>query len=117
MSQSYLFLHPAHLPLSADDLSDRTVLPFSDADELRARLGSRFPDLVWDTPDSARGEAAGRWLEFHLVEVPEGTSLSMRCSMRADYADVVQALCDDFGWVAFDQTPNCYQPHLPPFPA
>jgi hypothetical protein len=80
-------------------------------------LQQHLPELVWDDPDTGRAEVQGRWLEVHLHADGDGVMLVLRCSLRADYRDVVQGLCDALGWVAFDETPLCYQPHRTPIPA
>lgn len=117
MSYSYLFFQPAHLPLSTAELSEATVRPFADAGALRAQLQEHLPGLVWDDPESGRADVQGRWVEVSLSGDADGVVLAMRCSLRADYSDVVQGLCDALGWVAFDETPLCYQPHRAPMPA
>ncbi|HEU4566138.1 MAG TPA: hypothetical protein VFS05_15865 [Gemmatimonadaceae bacterium] len=117
MSYTYLFFRPARLPLATEELSEHTVLPFPDAHELRACLERHFPGLEWESPEWGRADVDGRWLELSVGEDAGGASLSIRCSHRADYGDIIQRLCDSHGWLAFDETPTCYQPHHPPMPA
>lgn len=113
MSYSYLFHLPTRLPLAPAELSDETSGPFPDREALKRQLGAFFPDLVWrdDAFGSATSDAG--WVEPHLFE-HEGLYLSLRCSLRADYSAVVQALCDRYGWIAFDELPRLFQPHRPP---
>jgi hypothetical protein len=117
MSYTYLFVRPAKLPLDTSELSELTVLPLSDAEGIRASLERHVPGLRWDSATDARADVDGRWLELRLPEADDGDTLAMRCSLRHDYADIVQRLCDACGWVAFDQTPRCYQPHREPIAA
>jgi hypothetical protein len=114
MAQGYFFFRPARLPLAPDDLSADTVLPLTDAPALQAALSRELPMLSWDGPEG-RGEWEGHWLEFRLPGA--GMTLSLRCSLRADYTALVQQLCDGLGWLAFDETPLLFQPHRPPQPA
>jgi hypothetical protein len=58
----------------------------------------------------------GNWYEAHLPETTENT-LSVRCSLRVSHDELVQELCDRFGWLAFDERPTCFQPKRAPFPA
>ena len=114
MSQSFLFFRPARLPLTAEELSDETVLPLTDVAQIRACVERHFGAVAWEDAQHGRTEADGRWVELTVNDTPALPGLSLRCSLRADYADVVQALCDRFGWVAFDGTPMMYQPHRAP---
>lgn len=114
MARNYFFFHPAQLPLEPDDLTADTVLPLIDASAAQAALSRVLPGLTWEGRDG-RGEWDGNWLEFRL---PAGDlTLSLRCSLRADYGPLVQRLCDELGWLAFDETPMLFQPHRPPLPA
>lgn len=115
MAYTFLFFEPSRLPLEPDELME-AAMPFADAAEVRAKLAQHFPGLRWADDSTAQVEAGGRWLEFHLRDEDDGSHLSLRCSLRADYRDVVQGLCDAFGWVACDETPLCFQPHRPPMP-
>lgn len=117
MAYSYLFFRPARLPLASADLSESTVLPFVDAEQVRASLERHVPGVQWESATEGRAEMDGWWLELRVLEDRGGVCLSMRCSLRHDYRDVVQGICDACGWLAFDQTPECYQPHLAPMRA
>jgi hypothetical protein len=117
MANSYLFMQPAKLPLSTEELSEETVRPFEDVNAVRTQLEQHLPGLTWEDPDHGQAEVDGRWVEVSLHQDGDGVFLSLRCSLRADYRDLVQDLCDSLGWVAFDQTPMCYQPRRAPIPA
>lgn len=114
MAQGYYFFRPASLPLMAGDLNEDVVLPLTDAPALQAALSRVLPALAWEGQKGA-GEWEGHWLEFRLPDA--GLTLSLRCSLRADYTPLVQRLCDELGWLAFDETPLLFQPHRPPQPA
>lgn len=113
MATTYLFFKPAQLPLLAAEMNEGSLLSL-DAVEVGERLREAFPALQWQSPTEASGEIAPGWVEFHLLPETEGGALAMRCSLRADYAPAVQALCDRFAWVAFEETAICYQPHQAP---
>jgi hypothetical protein len=115
MSHTYLFFQPAMLPLTPSNLDGDAVRPIEPDDAVRNGLSRLFPELSWPSPNEGRGTLDDRWLEFNLGG-GAGT-LSLRCSLRADHADVVQRICDELGWVAFDERPFCFQPHNEPFPA
>jgi hypothetical protein len=115
MAYSYLFFRPARLPLAPGDLDADSALPLNDAAEIQAALARVLPQLVWDG-EEGRGEWDGHWLEFH-TRSDETMTLSLRCSLRADYAPLVQRLCDELGWLAFDEGPRCFQPGRAPMPA
>jgi hypothetical protein len=115
MAYTYLFFQPTKLPLTPEELDGDTVQPLADADAVRRALSGLYPELVWESPEAGRLTLDGRWLEFSLV--PEVGTLSLRCSLRADYRDVVQRLCDELGWLAFDEMPLCYQPGRSPMDA
>lgn len=127
MSRSYLFLAPQALPLTPEQLSEETVRPFPSPDLVRAGLATALPDLVWSdaTPDGtlAFGVATRDRAPYECSVRPDATApdggvvLSVRCSGRVDSAAFIQALCDATGWVAFDDRPQCFQPHRPPMPA
>lgn len=106
-------MRASRLPLEAHELSDETVLPLCDADEIRSGLERVVPGLVWPNEREARATVDGRWLEFYL---PRGgvDTLSLRCSLRSDHSDLVQGYCDALGWIAFDERPRLFQPHRPP---
>lgn len=114
MARSYFFFQPARLPLEADELAEDAVRPLTDAAALQAALSRELPALAWQGQEG-RGDWEGHWLEFRLPDA--GLTLSLRCSLRADYAPLVQRLCDALGWVAFDEAPLLFQPHRPPQPA
>src|SRR3954465_9955199 len=108
MSSTYLFFQPEFLPLTPSNLDEKAVRSLDQDDRVRDLLNQVFPEMQWPSPAEGRAELDGRWLEFNLGAA--GT-LSLRCSLRADYSDVVQRLCDQLGWVAFDERPFCFQPH------
>jgi hypothetical protein len=116
MAHTYLFFQPARLPLSADDLDAGAVLAMTDTPGVRAQLEQAFPGLQWQDAHRGNAEVDGNWYEVHVPESGEQT-LSVRCSLRADHGAFVQGLCDRFGWLAFDESPMCFQPHRVPFPA
>ena len=113
MSQGFMFFRPARLPLTPEELSEETVLRLTGAPEIRASLERHFGAVEWVDEQHGRADADGRWIEMTVRDDPALPGLSLRCSLRADYGDVVQALCDRFGWVAFDDKPALYQPHQP----
>lgn len=113
MARTYSFYRPARLPLETHELSRETVLPLCDPDEIRSGLQGVVPGLAWRDGHEANAIVSGRWLEFQLPHGEDGT-LSLRCSLRADHSDIVQALCDALGWLAFDERPMCFQPHRAP---
>lgn len=113
MARTYLFLRPSHLPLVASEMSPSSVLPLS-PEEVRDRLAVELPALHWLSPVEARGEVDEGWVELNLQPDGDGVVLALRCSLRADYTETVQTLCDRTGWVAFDDAAVCYQPRLPP---
>ena len=115
MAYSYFFFEPARLPLASDELSEATVRPLDDAAAVQAALSRLLPAIVWDEDQTGRMQADEGWVEFQLP-ASEGT-LSMRCSLRADYSALVQRLCDQSGWLAFDERSQCFQPGRPPIPA
>ena len=117
MSQGFMFFRPTRLPLMTEELSEQTVVALTDPAHIRACLDLHFGTIAWEDERHGRTEAGGRWVEITVHDEPGLPGLALRCSMRADYADVVQALCDRFGWVAFDERPALYQPHRPPMPA
>ncbi|AEG92275.1 hypothetical protein [Ramlibacter tataouinensis] len=113
MAKSYLFLKPATLPLVASELSADSVGPI-DPGEVERSLKEAVPQLVWENATQASGEVEEGWIEFSQTGEGASRTLSLRCSLRADYTALVQRLCDRYGWVAFDDTPLCFQPHRPP---
>ena len=115
MARGYLFFRPLRLPLEPHELSGETVLPLSDPDEIRSGLERIVPGLAWRDEHEAMATLDGRWLEFRLPR-GEADTLSLRCSLRADHTDLVQGFCDALGWLAFDESPMCFQPHRPPLP-
>ena len=115
MASTYLFFRPLRLPLVADELTEETVLPLDDRPMVRAALEQSVTGIDWVSDDEGRAELGGNQVEFHLPR--EGGTLSLRCSLRADYSPVVQRLCDRLGWLAFDEGHMCYQPHEAPFRA
>ncbi|MEW5931033.1 MAG: hypothetical protein AB1941_26515 [Gemmatimonadota bacterium] len=115
MAYRYLFFRPARLPLTPEELSADTVLELDDGAEVRASLDRALPGIAWTGDGQGRTDVNGQWMEFFYAP-GEGT-LSLRCSLRADYGPIVQRLCDATGWIAFDERPRCYQPHRPPMPA
>ena len=116
MARTYLFFHPARLPLEADDLDETTVASLLDTPALRASLEAAFPGLKWGHDGIGHAQFEGHRYELWLP-APNERTLSMRCTLRADHSALVQSLCDRFGWLAFDEEPLCFQPHRPPMPA
>lgn len=116
MARTYLFFRPARLPLASDELSEQTVLPLADDAVLRAALERALPGLQWVAARAAAVDVGGAHYELSLPETPEAT-LALRGSLRIDHAALVQRLCDEFGWLAFDDRPMCFQPHRAPMPA
>lgn len=113
MAYNYLFFRPRTLPLTAADVTADTVETLTDWESARVALERVFPHLVWPKGSWGRGETEdGRWFEFSIA--PGGT-LSMRCSLRADYGVEVQRICDTLGWVAVDERPVLFQPDATPF--
>lgn len=112
MSATYLFFKPASLPLVAGEMNEASVLPIAEAEVTRCLTGF-FSSLQWNGPREARGEVDSGWFEFRIVAGPDGGYLAMRCSLRTDCSQVVQQLCDRFGWVAFDEAARCFQPARP----
>ncbi|MBV9773031.1 MAG: hypothetical protein JO040_03740 [Gemmatimonadetes bacterium] len=115
MAYTYLFFHPLRLPLASHELSGETVLPLDDPAAVRSALEEVIPGIRWVSAREGRTEVQGQWMEFFLR--PEVGTLGLRCSLRADYQPIVQRLCDELGWLAFDEQPVCYQPHRLPMPA
>lgn len=109
MAYSYMFFKPKRLPLQACQLGEDTVEPIIDLGEAQATLARVFPHLNWSSNGWARGETEhGKWLEF---AIPDGGTLFMRCSFRADYSAEVQRICDASGWIAVDQDPKVFMPY------
>ena len=115
MAKSYLFLKPTALPLSGEDMTAESVSPI-DPEEVAACLTRALPSLAWSSPTEASGDVDAGWIEFSQPGEGATRSLALRCSLRSDYVSFVQGLCDQFGWVAFDDTPLMFQPHRPPDP-
>jgi hypothetical protein len=115
MATTYLFFQPAFLPLTPNNLDAAAMQPLGAEDRVREMLNTVLLGLEWSSATEARADLDGRWLEFSLGG-GAGT-LSARCSLRADYSDVVQRLCDEVGWLALDERPFCFQPQHAPFPA
>ena len=116
MSRSFMFFRPSRLPLTPEELSEETVQRLTGMPEIRASLDRHFGTIEWVDERHGRTDADGRWVELTVNDDPALPGLSLRCSMRMEYGDVVQALCDRFGWVAFDETPALYQPGQPRTP-
>lgn len=116
MARTYLFFQPARLPLGAPELDSTTVVPLRDEPSLRRALERVFPGLTWRTEHLGSANIEGDWLEVRIPQTPSNT-LSVRCSLRADHSALVQSVCDQLGWLAFDDRPYCYQPGQQPFPA
>jgi hypothetical protein len=115
MAASYLFFRPTRLPLESDELNEETAVPLSDPAEVRVALARVLPDIAWEG-ETGTTQWEGQWLEFSAPGQADDT-LSMRCSLRADYAPLVQRLCDELGWLAFDNQPRCFQPGRAPMAA
>jgi hypothetical protein len=120
MAYTYLFFKPSRLPLTVQDLSEETTLLLNDVEAIREALARAVAEIEWVDqrvgPPMGKAETDGRWLKFLLPADDRGT-LSLRCSLRADYRAFVQGLCDKLGWLAFDERAMCYQPHREPFHA
>jgi hypothetical protein len=116
MAHTYLFFQPARLPLEPGQLDASTVLNMMDSPELRAKVEQAFPGLQWQSQHRGTAVVRGNWYEVHLPE-GAGNTLSVRCSLRVGHGELVQELCDRFGWLAFDEHPVCFHPHRAPFPA
>jgi hypothetical protein len=118
MAYSYLFFEPTRLPLASHELGEATVRTLDDAGAVQATLTRIFPAVEWAEADGrrlGRTQLDAGWAEFWLPA--PGHTLSMRCSLRADYLADVQRLCDQSGWLAFDERPMCLQPGQAPIPA
>lgn len=116
MARTYLFFHPVRLPLESDDLDDESaVTSLTDSPALRESLASAFPGVTWDADGVGKAQFEGHWYEIWLPRVEERT-LSLRGTLRADHAALVQSLCERFGWIAFDEEPVCFQPGREPMP-
>jgi hypothetical protein len=116
MSRTFLFFHPARLPLETADLSESTVLSLQDSPDLRAKLEQVFAGLSWQTEHIGQVTAAGNWYEVSVPKTPVET-LAVRCSLRTDHAPFIQDICNRLGWLAFDDRPTCFQPNRAPIPA
>ncbi len=116
MASTWLFFRPARLPLAPHELDATTVLTMADDAAVRDALAQAFADLVWESAHAARATHEGQWLEWRLPQAATST-LSLRCSLRADHAVLAQSLCDRFGWLAFDEQALCFQPHRDPMKA
>ena len=116
MAYSYMFCRPVRLPLETDELSEETVIDLDDPALARAALDGAVPGIQW-VGSEGRVTVDGMWTEFQLPDGVERTTLWLRCSLRADFRAFVQRLCDTLGWVAFSETPECFQPGRPPMPA
>lgn len=116
MAHTYLFFRPVRLPLEPEDLDGSTVLNLADTPDLKEKVELGFPGLRWQSRFRGSAVVGGNWYEVHLPETAEQT-LSVRCSLKASHHAFVQALCDRFGWLSFDERPMCFQPGRAPFPA
>lgn len=112
-SKSCIFLKPAELPLSAADPGAESVLPI-DAEEVSICLEQALPALTWSSATDASGEVGEGRVEFSRPGEHATRSLAPHCSRRSDCTPLVRRLCDQFGWVAFDESPLLFQPHRPP---
>jgi hypothetical protein len=113
MADSYMFMQPARLPLEVTDLGTDSVGPLR-PEQARPCLRQAYPELEWTSDTEARGELPEGWVEFRLHDDEKlGAWLSMRCFLRADYSGAVQALCDRYGWIAFDSGARLLQPGRP----
>lgn len=115
MAQTYLFFRPVRLPLGPDDLGASTVLNLADSPSLRAGLERLLPGLAWGGDGRASARVDGNWYEVQLPR--QDATVAIRCSLRADHTGLIQRICDDLGWLAFDERPFCFQPHRQPFGA
>ena len=116
MSRTYLFFRPAKLPLASTELGETTVLNLEDSAKLRSDIEHAFHRVEWDSKYAATATYHEDWYE---ISVPDDAAktLAIRCSLKVDHTGFVQQLCDQFGWLAFDEEPQCYQPNRPPMPA
>lgn len=118
MAYTYLFFEPARLPLKSHELDETTVRTLDDANAVQATLTCLLPAIEWIEEDGrllGRAQVDAGSVEFWLPA--PGHTLSMRCSLRADHSADVQRLCDQSGWLAFDQQPLCFQPGHTPIPS
>ena len=113
MAKSYLFLKPTKLPLSASSLTAESVAPIA-PEEVAAGLKQVLPSLAWLSSTEASGDVAEGWVEFSQPGEGPTRAIALRCSLCSDYNPFVQRLCDQLGWVAFDETPVMFQPHRAP---
>lgn len=116
MSQTYLFFQPTRLPLGTHELESATVVPLRDDPSLRRALEQLLPGLTWQSEHLASANVGDNWLEIRIPQASDST-LGIRCSLRADHSAFVQGICDQLGWLAFDERPYCYQPGRAPVPA
>lgn len=115
MARTYLFFHPARLPLESAELDESTVTSLGDSPALRASLETAFAGVKWDADGVGHAQFESNRYEIWLPRADERT-LTLRGTLRADHAALVQSLCDRFGWIAFDEEPVCFQPHREPMP-
>lgn len=118
MARTILFFHPGSAsaePPAPAELEAGRVVPLIDTKDTRARLDRSFWGIDWIDPHTGTREADSKWpwLEFRLPGDEKGT-LSLRCSLRVDHRPIVQKLCDENGWVAFDEGPSYFRPHQLP---
>jgi hypothetical protein len=103
VSYGYLLMKIARRFTSTADLSPGDEVPIGSAADIAEAVSSVFPGVRWDE-DSRAGklDLDHRWFEFFIGDDDPAMSLSVRTSFRHESADVVERLCDAFGWVAFD---------------
>src|ERR1700740_2269965 len=93
---------------SLEDLGETTLLRQEPAALVEA-LSSLFPEIAWRREDSGGwfGALTGddSWYEFRIEATPD-YSWSIRTSHRAGPRNLVPAICDRLGLLAFDGQAN-----------
>lgn len=116
MARTYLFFRPTRLPLGSNDLDADTVLSLFAEPQVRVTIEQALPGLAWRTETVGTVTVEGNWYEVHLPATADQT-VSLRCSLRAEHAAIVQRICNLTGWLAFDEQPMCFQPYEAPMRA
>ena len=117
MSYSYFVFRPRGLPIEPSRISEEFLLPLGPAEAIHDALASVIPDAKWARHDRGSATVEGKWMEFYLRPSdgdPSQFTLSIRCSLRADYRPHVQELVDRLGWIALDEGSMLYQPNRTP---
>jgi hypothetical protein len=93
---------------SLEDLGEHTLLRQEPA-ALVEELSSLFPEIAWRTEEGGGWFGALKrddaWYEFR-IEAEADTSWSIRTSHRAGRHNLVPAICDTLGLLAFDNEAN-----------